>query len=125
MSAQQNATGKNVVSTSQVPQIVKRGPKPARIRLSSDDGIEYLVTREKANKFLDDMILWKCDQSDNDPSKPDYVPPPSLTNPIYAAEPPERQGILAPKSTDKVSTLLKIKEIIIAGKENDDNNEGK
>ena len=103
----------------------KVGRKPSRIRLSSDDGVEFLLTREKANKFVDDMILWACDRSDNNPNSPDYVPPPSLTNPIYAAEPPERQGILAPKSTDKVSTLLKIKEIIIAGRENDDNNEGK
>lgn len=95
------------------------GRKPARIRLSSDDGIEYLLTREKANKFLDDLILWKCDANDNDPTSVDYVPPPKLTDPCYAAEPPQRQGIYNASSTDKVRTLLTLKEIIILGKDND------
>jgi hypothetical protein len=93
--------------------------KPTRIRLSSDDGIEYLLTREKANKFLDDLILWKCDMTDNDPTSVDYVPPPKLTDPCYAAEPPQRQGIYNASSTDKVKTLLTLKEIIISGKDND------
>lgn len=109
----------NDKNTAQTEKKSNAGRKPTRIRLSSDDGVEYLLTREKANKFLDDLILWKCDNSDNDPTSVDYIPPPKLTDPCYAAEPPQRQGIYNASSTDKVKTLLTLKEIIISGKDND------
>lgn len=109
-------------NNSPAPQTDKKsnaGRKPTRIRLSSDDGIEYLLTREKANRFIDDMILWKCDRQDMESTNPDYIAPPKLTDPAYSAEPPQRQGIYNVSSTDKVKTMLKTKDIIIAGKEND------
>jgi hypothetical protein len=108
----------NEKNTDKTDKKSNAGRKPTRIRLSSDDGIEYLLTREKANKFLDDLILWKCDMADNDTQR-SIVPPPKLTDPCYAAEPPQRQGIYNASSTDKVKTLLTLKEIIISGKDND------
>lgn len=85
----------------------KRGRPSARIRLTGSDGVEFLITREKAIVYLQTCTLWLCD------TRSDKGEFPKLTD--FGGEPPARQGIFSVSEKDKPLTVMNMMLIIQAG----------
>lgn len=101
----------NSVTTAKTPENTKteakRGRPVAKVRIAGADGVEYLIGRESAIKYLQTITLWLCDVST---TKGEF---PKLTD--YGGEPPARQGIFSVSEKDKPLTVMNMMLIIQAG----------